>query len=76
MHSEKSRRVNHGHSINHCSVYMYQLRSEAPEDMRKPLDSSKEKGSYLWLSALPLRDLGYSLNKVEFHDALAVRYNR
>ena len=29
-----------------------------------------------WLSALPLRDHGFTLNKEEFRDALALRYNR
>ena len=52
------------------------LRTEAPESSKRPLDSSKEKGSYIWLSALPIKDLGYCLNKIEFQDAVALRYNQ
>ena len=34
-----------------------------------------EKGSSSWLSALPLRSLGYCLNKKDFRDSLLLRYN-
>ena len=34
-----------------------------------------EKGASLWLSSLPLEEYGFSLNKQEFKDAVAMRYN-
>ena len=34
-----------------------------------------EKGSSSWLSALPLRSLGYCLSKKDFRDSLLLRYN-
>ena len=45
------------------------------EQERKALEMAKEKGSYSWLSALPLQELGYTLNKAEFHDALSLHFN-
>ncbi len=34
-----------------------------------------QKGSSSWLSALPLKSLGYCLNKKDFRDSLLLRYN-
>ena len=36
--------------------------------------SAQEKGASSWLSALPIKSLGYVLNKQEFKDAIALRY--
>ena len=36
---------------------------------------ASEKGSSSWLTALPLKDFGFTLNKQQFADALALRYN-
>ena len=41
---------------------------------KKRLEMSLEKGASNWLSALPLREAGFSLNKQEFRDAIALRY--
>ena len=35
---------------------------------------AKEKGSSSWLTALPLQNQGYTLNKNEFRDSVALRY--
>ena len=35
---------------------------------------AQEKGASDWLSALPIRAKGFSLNKQEFTDALALKY--
>ena len=37
-------------------------------------EAAQEKGASSWLSALPLRKLGYTLNKQEFRDAICLRY--
>ena len=34
-----------------------------------------EKGASNWLSAFPLKEAGFSLNKLEFRDAIALRYD-
>jgi hypothetical protein len=44
-----------------------------PETQRC-LELNHEKGSGSWLTVLPLQDMGYSLNKQEFRDALRLRY--
>jgi hypothetical protein len=36
---------------------------------------AKEKGSSAWLTALPLKSLGYCLNKAEFQNSIHVQYN-
>ena len=39
------------------------------------IDLASEKGASSWLTALPLKAFGYVLNKQQFTDALALRYN-
>ena len=42
---------------------------------RKKMEICQEPGASDWLTALPLRGAGFRLNKQEFRDALAIRYN-
>ena len=42
---------------------------------RKKIEICQESGASNGLTALPLREAGFSLNKQEFRDALAIRYN-
>ena len=44
------------------------------EKAERLLKAACEKGSSSWLSALPLKKMGYSLNKQDFRDAIALRY--
>ena len=37
-------------------------------------ETAQEKGASSWLSALPLKRMGYTLNKQEFRDAICLRY--
>ena len=39
------------------------------------LDLSSEKGSSVWLTVVPLHELGFNLNKREFRDAIKLRYD-
>ena len=41
----------------------------------RALKQAQEKGASSWLSALPLEEHGFTLNKGEFRDAIAIRYN-
>ena len=43
------------------------------EELRR-MKMNQEKGASNWLSSLPLRENGFSLNKQEFYDAVALRY--
>ena len=38
------------------------------------LELIQEKGSGSWLTTLPIKSLGYSLNKQEFRDSICLRY--
>ena len=42
---------------------------------RKKIEICQEPGPSNWLTALPLREAGFSLNKQESREALAIRYN-
>ena len=44
------------------------------EEMRRRVHTAQEVGASNWLTTLPLRAKGFSLNKQEFNDALALRY--
>ena len=44
--------------------------------MKRNLEQLAEPGTSSWLSALPLKDQGFNLNKSEFQDALNIRYDR
>ena len=44
------------------------------DQMKRKLTLAQETGASNWLSALPIRAKGFSLNKQEFTDALALRY--
>ena len=41
---------------------------------KRALELNREKGTGSWLTALPLKCYGYSLNKQEFRDAICLRY--
>eukprot|EP00731_Ephydatia_muelleri_P016081 Em0009g505a len=46
-----------------------------PPSLQRCFDQACEKGSSAWLSALPIADHGFHLNKGEFRDALCLRYD-
>lgn len=45
-----------------------------PRSLRA-LELTSEKGASSWLTVIPIKDLGYDLNKREFRDAIKMRYN-
>ena len=46
-----------------------------PQKTRPALDLAPEKGSSMWLTSLPLKEMGRNLNKREFKDGLSLRYD-
>ena len=44
------------------------------EKTQRLVKCAQEKGASSWLSALPLKRMGYSINKQEFRDAISLRY--
>ena len=53
---------------------MISVRERLDERSQRYLDGARQKGSSAWLSCLPQKHMGYSLNKREFRDALCLRY--
>ena len=51
------------------------IRGDAPPKTQRTLDLAAEKGSSMWLTVLPLREMGFYLNKREFRDAIKLRYD-
>ena len=47
-----------------------------PEATTKAMKQASTKGASSWLSVIPLAEHGFTLNKGEFRDALAIRYNK
>ena len=45
-----------------------------PDSQKMAFKGAQEKGASVWLSALPLQALGYTLNKQEFRDSIRLRY--
>ena len=44
-------------------------------ETKRAIEQCKEKGGSSWLSVLPIQAHGFTLNKEEFRDAIAIRYN-
>ena len=51
-----------------------QVKREIPATLQRAMDLGSEKGASTWLTALPLQEQGFTLNKQEFQDALCIRY--
>ena len=44
------------------------------DKIKRAMELTQEKGSCSWLTDLPIKSLGYSLNKPELHNSLCLRY--
>ena len=51
------------------------IKQEASQKTRRALQLVAEKGAFVWLTILPLQELGFTLNKREFRDAIKLRYD-
>ena len=45
-----------------------------PAKTQRCVQAAQEKGVSSWLSAVPVKDLGFALHKRAFRDAIALRY--
>ena len=52
-----------------------QLLEKLDSSTKRALEIAKEKGASSWLTTLPLDWLGYTLNRQEFRDSIALRYS-
>ena len=50
------------------------LYSHLPAQLQKAVYLAKEKSASTWLTALPLKEHGFSLHRAAFHDPMALRY--
>ena len=51
-----------------------QLQQVLPRHLKRAMELGSEKGASSWLSALPMEELGFTLHKSDFRDALCLRY--
>ena len=51
------------------------LKEVALQKTQRALDLATGKGSSMWLTSLPLKEMGFNLNKREFRDGLSLRYD-
>ncbi len=51
------------------------IRKRALSKTKRVLENVAEKGSSVWLTLLPLPEMGQNLNKREFRDAIILRYD-
>ena len=51
------------------------IRSKMNDQEKRTNESNQESGSYNWLTALPIKEHNYHLNKEQFWDALRIRFN-
>ena len=51
------------------------LKTEMNEEQKRLNGANTMTGTSNWLTNLPIKDLGYDLNKQQFQDALRIRYN-
>ena len=52
------------------------INEKQSNEMRRNLEQLSEKGASSWLSAFPLKEHGFNLNKSEFQDAMNLRYDK
>ena len=51
-----------------------ELKDKLPDNMKRPMQASMEKGASSWLATLPIQEHGFALHKSAFRDALCLRY--
>ena len=51
------------------------VKNYLPESTKRAVDLAMEKGASSWLTAIPIKDLGFDLNKAQFWDAIKLRYD-
>ena len=62
--------------VNRNTEKLKEIETKMSEKELRSVNQLREKGASSWLSALPLQEHGLVLNKSEFRDALAIRYNQ
>ena len=71
---QNAKRVLHQQKRERNSIATQETKEQLPQHLQRAMELASEKGASTWLTALPLQDQGFNLNKGEFQDALALRY--
>ena len=50
------------------------IKNTVPKKVSRSLDLAGEKAASIWLSAGPMKEMGFNQNKREFRDAIKLRY--
>ena len=58
----------------HITTAAQEVKEQLPQPLQRAMDLASEKGTSTWLTALPLQDQRFNLNKREFQDALSLQY--
>jgi len=53
-----------------------EIDANLPADIKRSMEQAREPGASSWLNALPLANHNFDMNKGEFRDAIALRYNK
>ena len=51
------------------------IKEMPPQKTQWVLELASGKGSLMWLTVLPLQNVGFNLNKRKFRDAVRLRYD-
>ena len=52
-----------------------EMKAVVSDHLQKVIQLLCEKGASSWLTSLPLQELGFRLNKLQFNDAICMRYD-
>ena len=52
-----------------------QVRESLPSKTERAVELAMEKGASNWLTVIPIKEMNFSLNKIEFRDAIKLRYD-
>ena len=50
------------------------LKEQLSDTQKRAIEAAEEKAASAWLTSLPIKSLGYALNKQECRDAIALKY--
>ena len=75
MKREKSMSTSTKNNANREKLRVILADEHLTPHLERALELANEKGSSLWLTTQPCIDHGFFLNKIEFKDALCLRYN-
>ena len=60
---------------DHLKEKSEQVNNSLPTKTKRAVELATEKGASNWLTAMPMKDAGFDLNKREFRDAISLRYD-